>query len=372
MKKSQNAVPAILFLFLGLFLFYVLMMTPSQMEGLFGDDSPTTNVSQGISEEVGLVGGSSGTEIVGTRDFPEFFVAYPSERTLRHHENQFTLSSNIFYSDSKYYDFEKGDNTKGVQIYMNIASLTGGPSLRVLLNGVEVGTVPSAGETTLEIDEAQLNSSNRILVVCQFQGWAFWAGETCNFDEMNIYIENFETKDSNFSRNFDITEKEAYASFVVLNFSIGEKTNDGDIIVSINDVEVYKDNPVEGIYTVEEEMNILQTNKLLVQVETGGIYEVKKMTLGFKMDQIAEKMPIIDFYLDDTNSDIIVRVYVEELVLGPNILNLRMESAGVTYQISPLRAGWNEITINKEHLRLRNSMRLSSNGLVDIDHIEIE
>ena len=55
MKKSQNALPAILFLFLGLLLFYVIMMTPDQAEDFFGNESPTTNVSQGISEEVGII-----------------------------------------------------------------------------------------------------------------------------------------------------------------------------------------------------------------------------------------------------------------------------------------------------------------------------
>ena len=55
-----------------------------------------------------------------------------------------------------------------------------------------------------------------------------------------------------------------------------------------------------------------------------------------------------------------------------HILNLRVESAGVTYQINPIRSGWNEVVIKKEHLRSRNTIKFIANGLVDVGSVEIE
>jgi hypothetical protein len=372
MKRTQQAVPAILFLFLGLFLFYIIMMTPQESEVFFGNaTSNQSSGSQKISAQIGLVGGATGQEVIGTRDFTDVFVAYPSERTLRYHENQLVLSSNILYSDSRYYDLEAGENTKSLLIHMDLGDMTNGPVLGVFVNGVQVGSTSSGGELNISIGADSLNESNRVIVACQFQGWAFWSQEACSINSLDIYIENYEAKDSNFIRSFDITTKEAYSSFLSLNFSIGENTNEGDLLIKFNGEELYRGRPVEGIYNVEKEIPPEQNNEIFVQAETGGIYEIKKMTLGFKTGMIAEKMPVVNFDLSNTNSDITINVYVKEIILGPSILNLRMESAGVTYQMNPIRTGWNEITIRKEHLRTKNSIELVANGLLDVGSVEI-
>lgn len=373
MKKSQNAVPAMLFLFLGLFIFYVVMMTPQEAEGFF-NQSPGNETAdeQKISMNVGLVGSATGNEILGTRQFSDVFVAYPSESTLRFHEDSVSLVSNIISSDFVHYDLIAGDNTAGIRIEMNVLELINGPVLKILLNGNEVQDIQSTGQKTINIPREDMNTSNRVAIVCQYQGIAFWNIETCNLQDLDIHIENYEPKDKSFTRNFDITPGEAYAEFVLLNFSIGENVNGGDLIIEFNGEELYRGSPIEGIYSTEKQIGLEQNNILGVTTETGGIYEIKRMALGFKPNLIAEKGPTLDFDLSSTNSDLKLNVYVNEIVWGPNMLNLRMEASGVTYQINPVRKGWNQVTIKSQHLSSKNTIQFQANGLIDVGAVEME
>jgi|GEM_PF-3399080 len=364
--KSQAAIPIILFLFLGLFVFYVIMMSPEEAEEFLNASNKTVGEER-IEEEIGLVGSSEGGEILGSREYENLLVSYPSKRTLKKHEASLFLSSNIIYSDSRNYEVVVDENTEAVDLSFRIEELRGA-SLIVRFNGKKEGEFNSPQEVNLSFRD--LNATSEIKLICRFNGWAFWETQSCSLKDLNIYLQRYTPIEERFSTSLDTTDVEKYGSSIQLNMSIGGNERNGDLVIRFNGEEIYRGRPKEGIYSKAREVEIREVNTLEVEAEAGGVYEIRKLSLAFLMGQVAEKTPVMNFDATPGRS-VKIRVYVRERILPPSVLNLILESAGKTYVLNPARQGWNEIELKGEDVRERNTIKFQSPGLLDVGKVEV-
>jgi len=363
--KSQVAVPVILLLFVGLFVLYVIMMSPEEAERFLNVSNKTAEGK--VVTEIGLVGEAKGGEVLGSREFENLIVSYPSRRTLKKHEASLLLNSNIIYSDSRSYEIDADENAESVHLSFRIRELKGA-SVVVQFNGEVRGKFDSPQQVNLSFED--LNATNTLKVICRFNGWAFWETQPCSLKDLNIYLQRYTPVEERFSTNLDTTDVERYGSLVQVNMSIGGNEASGDLVIRFNGEEIYRGRPEEGIYSKTKEVSIKEVNTLEVEAEAGGVYEIKKLTLSFLMGQVAEKAPLMDFDATPGRS-VKVRVYVKERILPPSVLNLVLESAGKTYVLNPARQGWNEIEIKGEDVKEKNTIKFRSPGLLDVGKVEV-
>ncbi len=364
--KSQAAIPIILLLFLGLFVFYVIMMPPEEAEEFLNVTNKTVEEER-IETQIGLVGSSKGGEVLGIREYENLLVSYPSRRTLKKHETSLFLSSNIIYSDSRSFEVSADENTKTVDLSFRIEELKGA-SVVVRFNDKVRGKFDSPQEVNLSFED--VNATNTIKIICRFNGWVFWETQSCSLKDLNIYVQRYTPVEERFSINLDTTDVERYGSLVQVNLSIGGNERNGDLVIKFNGEEIYRGRPEEGIYSKIKEVDIREVNTLEVEAEAGGVYEIRKLTLAFLMGQVAEKTPVMNFDASPGRS-VKIRVYVKERILPPSVLNLVLESAGKTYVLNPARQGWNEVEIKGEDVRERNTIKFQSPGLLDVGKVEV-
>jgi len=292
-----KSILAFALLFIALFTFYVLWVSPDERRDLFGDldNKPSgttpdeTATHSLLSTTIGSIGVATGTTPQdSTAEFNEI-ISYPKNSTILSSASQYVLESTVF--SSKNYEVTATSvpaDADSFLVKFKLVSYSGSPLVKVTAGSKTFySSSPSAGsEYEVSVPASEVASGDKIRVSCAFEGLNIFAKNICTVE--NVVIERLsylKQRDSLF-KDFAMTSWDGNSATMKIFFKVNKSEPFGTLTMRINSVKVYEDKPEsrDSYYVAEtstENTGLTKdANQLEVRTEKGGVYYLEGLKVA--------------------------------------------------------------------------------------------
>ena len=384
-KKSQYAVTVILIGMIVLFAIYTILAYPEERARMLNISIPnetnitTSPLGEGTtlifsSGEIAEIGRSSG-ESVFSFNLDNFYVAYPiKEKTLD--SKDITLKASILKSESSYFDANNLnlENTKDVVLRLNITSISGNPTLTILLNTSKIfeRRITQIGELNVIIPKGYLHENNPITLKLKHNG-VFWASNSLS-SSVKVIQNYYNPENPTAEQVVTLGQSNIKGNELRISLTPTKAIPNGDIIIKVNDKILFsgklEENKTFAISKRLDDCGIhVGENTISFEADKGGVYNLTNVKLEFVAVSTPAANKVYSFdvpsnYLNSTN-DIILGIRVDKII-KPGYINARLND-GPTYYFenSDLASGaWSYTVLDKAYLNeLGNKITVdSTNG----------
>ncbi len=294
MSKAQIQVPLILVVMVGLFIVYLLFVSPGERAQILGinttvpgtvnQTAPQTPSNLVFSKNLGYIGRKTGNDI-GDFSFGNLYLQYPLANQSVLEKGTTVLTSNILLKGST--SVTISGNYSGVTISGRVGSVEGTPNIVIQTGNVILYKGPAVKNQNINlyVDAAKI-VANSVQVSCEWSGLLFWQSQKCELLDFGITKQAYMDVNPNEIHDFTATGTQAAGDDFKLCFNIDGSVNSAPMNVSINDVEVYNAQPVarSAAYCVRNSISnvgISQgTNTIEFSAAPGSVYNLSSTTLS--------------------------------------------------------------------------------------------
>lgn len=224
-------------------------------------------------------------ESYSTFRFGDFSISYFSGKEIIASKTDFEISRGYFsnYPSTLVAIVDKFENIKSGIVSLIIGETNSEGNLIVSFNGKTVFNEKTReGKIELPIERDEIKSSNIIKLEAGLPGWKFWMNTVYRIKELSFEInyEGINFKESTFSLK---QEEISNYKWGKITFQIKNKTGNGNLIIRLNDEEIYNGIPEApiggyfGVYLSNAELN--RTNKVIFSTQKDSSYELSNVIL---------------------------------------------------------------------------------------------
>jgi len=306
-KKAAGPTGILAFaiLFIALFTFYVLWVSPSEREALLGGNiggSKTSDTNQDtntgstttdtnkilMSTTIQAVGIATGANASASTQTFDKSVSYPVSMNSLDTRSSLILSSTVL--QSKVYDYiltSVDETADSVEIRFNITSSVDEPVISVKAGGVEILRSEAAEQAyKLNIPVNELKTGDKIEIGCLWTGYKFWQSSTCALRDLSISEVSYTPETPTAFQDFALTNWDGQGGTLKLFFKTNSVQNKGKLKIRLNDILLYEGKPEtrDSYYVVETTTNSVglkqDYNQLKFETEAGGVYELSDVKVA--------------------------------------------------------------------------------------------
>ena len=359
-KKGQYAVPVILIGTAALFLFYLIMVYPSEKAKILGSDIIFNESEEKITEsplgknttlifssgELSEVGRTAGQTVF---DFPlkGAVVEYPAiPKTLDSIEGVI-MKASVFTSDVQQFAASNInlENTKEVVVHMVVSEAKGTPKIVIFLNETKIYEKSAApGEYNIRIKPGLLKETdNPIFVKVQSAGFSVIQQDSVTFERISIdqYYYDF-TKAVTTPQTLNIQQSNYRGSTAQIKFGVADSITTGDLIIKIGQPGMTKkivwsgspqaNQTVIALFPLENIM--IGDNEIVFEAEKDGAYKIENVSIQFiaEATPAASKTYSFDVEQEDlyTSHKIILGIKVDRII-EPGYLFFTIAPSATSY-----------------------------------------
>jgi len=378
MKHGQAGVAVILFVVLGLFMFYLLFVTPTERLSLLGLNEEEKNQTQPpqisestnqiFSREIGYIGKKTGS-LLREHELEAMDLAYPPVEEVIWEKGTAVLTANILFK-GELSTLIPGDYAF-VRVTGRIGDVIGTPVLKIGSNNIAIysSEILRNQEINLAIDASKI-SGDALEISCEWHGLAFWKQQKCELLDLEIIKVSYALVNPQDTREVTITRSESQGGSYKLLFSIDSSNNTANLGVSVNGVLVYEEAPFarDEQYFIRGSLSSVDLsegqNLIDFLVEPGASYALSDITLQTFEKESEESN--ITFYFNLSNTiyagarNFTVVFSVEEITEAGG-LDVIFNNKGYWFAPSQLVTGDNWLNVKREDLSAgANRVRISS------------
>lgn len=376
-----KSILAFALLFVALFTFYVLWISPEERRSLFGED--TNKIPSGgknetgthtiMSTTIGSIGIATGTTPqASTSEFNEI-LSYSKNSTLLSSANQYTVESTVL--SSKNYEVtltSLPSEADSIDVKFKLTSYSGNPVVKVSAGSETFfSSEPLAGnDYEISILSSELKSGDKVKIQCSFSGWNIFLKSTCGLEGISVErVSYIKERDSVF-KDFSMADWDGNPATLKILFKINKSEPEGLLTMRLNSIKVYEGKPEQrdSFYVVEtstENTGLTQdANQLEINTEKGGVYYIESLKVAVYSVLTSEVNKTLFFVVPDDTFLRATKFYLVfdlQSIQKTGRLEFTFHDAGYTKYFNPedmaigqmvmevpksyLHAGTNKITV---------------------------
>ncbi len=391
MKNGQNAILFILVLSLGLFIFYILWVTPSERESLlginrtvYGSGTNITITNQTVNKTlftgtVGYVGRKTGKQIQSFK-YDKVQLSYPLVGEYIQDKVNIALAANILFKGEM--SIPLSGEYSLIRILGTISNVVGTPVLEISSGNSVISKSQILKNQELDVI---INSSkvfnDKINIICQFYGLKLWEQQKCEINNLSVIRQDY--KKVSTVQSFELKDvSNETGGEVKIYFAVDGSNNGGSLKIRINDVNIYDANPAprDTRYFARSDMDSLDfvqgINILELSVDKGGEYNLSNIEVN-TFERETEATSFMQYFTIPKNVYVQAKSYLLsfeiEGIIDKGAMDVLFDKIGYFFSPEQLTEGKNLLTVKKEDLSEGvNRIKLqSSTGRFKITQINL-
>lgn len=377
MKKAQSAVPVLLMIFLGMFIFYVLWAQPTHVVDVLnlsveeGNETPVTEPEGKEKalfkkEDVGAVGRMTGGTFNDHKIGP-ISLSYPKVSEEIKNIEDLSLTASVLNSPS--YQTQLGAEEGDLTLEFSGSSQKH-PLLEVYYNNSQKFSTTLGERENYEVNLGKVKE-RELRIACKWQSLAVWQTQTCDLDNVSIKREYYDDTGAEEFLSFEVSNAEFKAAdnLRVL-FEVQGRSGSGELEIRVNNFSVFEGEPsprnasYSKIVKAKNVGLIAGENTVSFRTEEGTSYSLKDVKLVTYEKEEEEATKSFEFYVPSNVSE---KAKTYKLLL--NVEDVSIEGT-ITLEFpfknyvktqDEISEGWNSYYIEKKVLRDgRNTLTLRS------------
>jgi len=224
-------------------------------------------------------------ETYKTFELGDFSISYYSGKEIIASKSDFEVVRGYFtdFPSTLVFSLEKLYNLKNGLISLIVEQTNSAGNLIVKFNDkVVFNEKVGEGEIKIPIEKSEIKNYNTLKIEAGLPGWKFWMNTVYKIKQLSFEAEyeGMKFKEYTFSLKRDDVGRYKWGR---LTFQIKNKTGEGNLVVKLNDREIYNAVPPApiggyfGFYLGDVELNT--TNKVYFYTEKYSSYELQKVVL---------------------------------------------------------------------------------------------
>ncbi len=353
--KGGYATAIIILAMLGMIIFYMIMVYPSERQKLLRPQ-PNQTPALFLDKNTYYVGNGK-PSINFQYNVSDFVVGYPLKE-LKVKEDSLDLSANVIKPQIKYYSLNPGEDTVGYKIFLDVKSIDG--AIYVIHGKEVVKEITQPGTYEVEVPGSFSIKFSHV-------GFAFWTVQHAKVS-LTIFEEYYDKSNSDVKVNVPVNE--------VMGEYVGIKFNakgNGKVKLLLNKNQIFYGefmNETE-IQIPIDESNLKTMNTIEFISDKGSNYKIS----NFSFYLFSGPAPSLSktYLIDPVNST--VKIELKVRILKPGTLSIAIMPKGTIFFLNQenVQNGWNYFIVDRKFMNEAHGIKVFSvDGRFQIQEFKIE
>ncbi len=377
MKRGQASISIIIFIVLGMFIFYILFVTPSERASLLQLDTNKVEekdiekeepVNTIFEKEIGYIGKKTGS-LIKEHSIDTMKLEYPPVEEIVWEKGTAVLTANVLFKGEMKTTIP-GDYAF-VSVSANVGEVIGTPRLEITSNDIILftGEILKNQQINLKVNSAKIVGDS-IEISCEWHGLIFWKQQKCELADLEIRKVSYNPINPTDTRQVTLSKKEGDGGSYKLYFEVNDAVNDANLRVNINGVQVFDEAPLNRSepYSIRGSLGSVDfvegENLIDFSIEPSASYELDNIKLNMYETVSEESNLTFYFNISDkiyTGSKSFLVIFNVEEISESGGLDIIFNNKEYWFAPSQIIVGENILNVKKEDLNIgANKMRIHS------------